>query len=147
MEEYTTAAIRPGQATHVWFISSQIVRNCCRDGCRAYDSSMWLLIEERERRRRRDAHLAEHTRGLLRASLAAYVPGTAVWIYGSLVKPERFHEWSDVDVAFESLPPDMSLEYLQSLLSTDVGREVDVCLLDGTRLRAVIEREGERWIA
>jgi predicted nucleotidyltransferase len=70
----------------------------------------------------------------------------AVWLYGSLVKPGRFHEWSDVDLAFESLPPGMSLEYLQSLLSADVGREVDVCLVDRTRLRATIEREGERWI-
>lgn len=113
----------------------------------AYDSGMWLLIEERERRRQQDALLADTTRDLLRAALGRHVPGTAVWVYGSLVKPWRFHEWSDVDVAFESLPPGMSLEYLQSLLSADVGREVDVCLLDRTRLRAVIEREGERWIA
>lgn len=107
---------------------------------------MWLLIEDRERCRRRDARLADHTRELLRAALGRHAAGTAVWIYGSLVKPGRFHEWSDVDLAFESLPPDMSLEYLQSLLSADVGREVDVCLVDRTRLRSVIEREGERWI-
>jgi hypothetical protein len=49
-----------------------------------------------------------------------------VWVYGSLVKPGRFHSWSDVDVALESLPAGMTLEYLQSLLSADVGREVDV---------------------
>lgn len=108
---------------------------------------MWLLREERERRRRQDALLADNTRGLLRAALERHVPGTAVRVYGSLVKQGRFHEWSDVDVALESLPAGMSLEYLQSLLSADVGREVDVCLLDRTRLRTVIEREGERWIA
>lgn len=108
---------------------------------------MWLLIEERERRNQRDARLADRTRGLLRAALAKHVPGTAVWIYGSLVKPGRFHDWSDVDLAVESLPPGMSLEYLQSLLSADVGREVDVCRLDHTRLRTSIEQEGERWIA
>ena len=45
------------------------------------------------------------------------IPGTVVWVYGSLVKPCRFHEWSDVDVALESLPAGMTLEYLQSLLS------------------------------
>ena len=107
---------------------------------------MGLLAAERERRRRRDAQLADHTRGLLTAALARHVPGTAVWVYGSLVKPGRFHEWSDVDVVFESLPAGMSLEYLRSLLSADVGREVDVCMLERTRLRAAIEREGERWI-
>jgi hypothetical protein len=50
-------------------------------------------------------------------------------------------------VAVESLPPGMTLEYLQSLLSAEAGREVDVCRLDRTRLLPVIEREGERWIA
>ena len=76
--------------------------------------------------------------------MARHVPGTAVWVYGSLVKPGRFHGWSDVDVALESLPAGMTLEYLQSLLSADVGREVDVCLIDRTRLRPVIEGSGER---
>lgn len=108
---------------------------------------MWLLIEERDRRVRREAALAEQTRALLRTAVARHVPGTAVWVYGSLVKPGRFHEWSDVDIAVASLPPGMTLEYLQSLLSAEVGREVDVCQLDRTRLRPVIEREGERWIA
>ena len=39
----------------------------------------------------------------------------------------------------------MTIEYLQSLLSRDVGREVDVCLLESTRLRETILREGEEW--
>jgi predicted nucleotidyltransferase len=107
---------------------------------------MWLLIEESERRRRVDAAIADRTRSTLRASLATHVPGVVVWVYGSLVKPGRFREWSDVDLACESLPAGMTLEYLQSLLSADIGREVDVCLLDRTRLRPVIEREWERWI-
>jgi uncharacterized protein len=112
-----------------------------------YDFDMWLLAEERERRSKRDTALADRTRALLRAALARHVPGTTVWVYGSLIKPGRFHEWSDVDIAVESLPVGMSLEYLQSLLSADVEREVDVCFLDRTRLRPFIEREGERWIA
>jgi predicted nucleotidyltransferase len=108
---------------------------------------MWILSSERERRRRDDAILADRTRGLLRVALARHVPGTVVWVYGSLVKPGRFHEWFDVDLALESLPTGMTLEYLQSLLSADVGREVDVCLIDRTRLRPVIEGGGERWMA
>lgn len=72
------------------------------------------------------------------------MPGVAVWIYGSLVKPGRFHDWSDVEVALESLPAGMTLEYLQSLLSADVGCEVDVCLIDRTRRKPVIEGSGER---
>ena len=113
----------------------------------AYSATMWILASDRERRRRDDAILADRTRGLLRTALARHVSGTVVWVYGSLVKPGRFHEWSDVDVALESLPAGMTLEYLQSLLFADVGREVDVCLIDRTRLRPVIEGSGERWIA
>ena len=74
---------------------------------------MWLLAAEREQRRRDEAILADRTRSLLHAALARHVPGTVVWVYGSLVKPGRFHEWSDVDVALESLPAGMTLEYLQ----------------------------------
>ncbi|MFM8538645.1 MAG: nucleotidyltransferase family protein [Planctomycetaceae bacterium] len=108
---------------------------------------MWLLASQREQRRRNDAALAERTRDRLRESLSRHVPGTAVWVYGSLVRPGSFREWSDVDVALESLPVGMTLESLQSLLSADVGREADVCLIDRTRLKPVIEASGERWIA
>lgn len=111
------------------------------------------------------------TRDVLRGALARHVPGTVVWVYGSLVrgsdktnrgastscgcdrvlsepvKPGRFHDWSDVDVALESLPSDMTLEYLPSLLSAEVGREVDVCMLDHTRLAQEITWSGERSIA
>ena len=118
-----------------------------RRSARAYPEGMWLLVEERERRRQIDAIRAESTRAALRAALARHVPGVAVWVYGSLVKPGRFHEWSDVDLALESLPPAMSLDYLQSLVAADVGCEVDVCLIGRTRLKPMIEREGERWIA
>ena len=107
---------------------------------------MWLLAEHRRTMARRDAALATRMRECLKAALARHAPGTAVWVYGSLVRPGRFREWSDVDLAFEMLPADASLEYLQSVLSDEIGREVDVCLLDRTRLRPVIEREGERWI-
>jgi len=78
---------------------------------RAYSATLWVLASERKRRRD-DAILADRTRELLRAALARHVPGRAVWVYGSLVKPSRFHDWSDVDVAIESLPAGMTREYL-----------------------------------
>jgi len=91
---------------------------------RAYSATLWVLASERKRRRD-DAILTDRTRDLprtfsapsphlLRTFLARHVSGAAVWVYGSLVKPGRFHGWSDVDVALESLPAGMTLEYLQS---------------------------------
>lgn len=82
----------------------------------------------------------------LRASLSRHLPGVAVWVYGSLAKPERFSEFSDVDIALESLPKNVSIDLLQSLLSRDVEREVDICMLETSRLKEDILREGKRWI-
>jgi predicted nucleotidyltransferase len=69
-----------------------------------------------------------------------------MWVYGSILHEDRFHPASDVDLAVERLPVGMTLDFLQSLVSRDIGREVDVCLLERTRLRPRIEAEGERWI-
>ncbi|NDC54748.1 MAG: hypothetical protein EBZ74_10820 [Planctomycetia bacterium] len=69
-----------------------------------------------------------------------------MWVYGSVLHEERFQPTSDVDLAVEWLPAGMTLDYLQSLVSRDVGREADVCLLAQTRLRTQIAAEGERWI-
>lgn len=98
--------------------------------------------------RRRQCDEAE--RVAIRARLDARlrsIPGLgAVWVYGSLVKPGRFKDHSDVDVAVETLPDGISLYLLQSLLSEAAGREVDVCIIGETRLQEKIRNLGERWI-
>jgi len=107
---------------------------------------MSLLSAHRERLRRDRARLCGETRELLRESLARHLPGIPVWVYGSLLDESRFQPASDVDLAIERLPESLSLELLQSLLSREVGREVDVCLLDRTRLKPWIIARGQRWI-
>jgi len=64
----------------------------------------------------------EHERLAVRERLAAavreYLPtGSRVWVYGSLIEPGRFREWSDVDLAIEADPPGMSIYLLASLLA------------------------------
>ncbi len=100
-------------------------------------------LEWREEQRRR---FEDDVRTLLRGALEDLCPGGVVWIYGSLAKPGRFRHCSDADVAFETLPAGLTLEYLQSVLTERTGVEVDVCLLERTRLREEIQRTGERWI-
>ena len=75
------------------------------------------------------------------------VGGFPVWVFGSLTRPGRFRSSSDVDVAFEALPSGWSLYGLTAWLAERLGRRVDVVLLGESRLRAKIEREGERWTA
>lgn len=107
---------------------------------------MTLIESHRAWKSARMARMAEDVRGKLGHALHRHLPGIEVWLYGSLVNPERFHANSDVDLALSELPPGMTREYLQSLLSREVGREVDVCLLEKTRLRDGILKQGEKWI-
>ena len=105
-----------------------------------------LLEAEAARRKMEDEAERLRTRQRLEDSLRKMEGLGAVWMYGSRVKQGSFGPDSDVDLAFESLPPGMSLYLLQSLLSEAVGREVDVCMLSETRLREKILREGEKFM-
>jgi predicted nucleotidyltransferase len=74
-------------------------------------------------------------------ALDEYLPkGSRARVYGSLLESDRFREWSDVDLALERDPPEMSIYLLASLLSERCGRPVDVCLIGETRLEPVIRR-------
>lgn len=85
-------------------------------------------------------------RARLAAALKVLLPeGSRVWVYGSLVEPGRFREWSDVDLALDSDPPGMSIYLLASLLAERCERHVDVCLIGETRLAATIRQRGEAW--
>lgn len=82
----------------------------------------------------------------LTTALGRLLPrGSRVWIYGSLIEPAGFREWSDVDLALERDPPDMSIYLLASLLAERCGRRVDLCLIDETRLADAIRQRGEPW--
>lgn len=82
----------------------------------------------------------------LAAAVREYLPaGSRVWLYGSLIEPGRFREWSDIDLALETEPPGMSIYLLASLLAERCLRRVDVCLLTETRLATAICRKGEVW--
>ena len=76
-----------------------------------------------------------------------HLPGQRVWLFGSLLERGRFHAASDVDLAVESLPPELSLYTLTALLDEEMGRPVDVVLLPDSRLREKILRDAESWIA
>jgi len=104
-----------------------------------------LLQEmERERLERRE-RLRAQVRQQLREVLPQTIPGQQVVVYGSLVKPGRFSEGSDIDLALASEPPGMSLYLLASRLAERLGRRVDLVLLHESRLQDKILREGETW--
>ena len=109
-----------------------------------------MKLLEDDLARRTEARESERlaTRLRLQAALSELLPrGSRVWVYGSLVKPNRYRDGSDIDLALEAEPTGMSLYLFMSLLSDKTGRPVDVSLLGETRLREAIMREGELWTA
>lgn len=107
---------------------------------------MTLLQQmEAERLKRREA-LRLQTQGELRTALRELLPHEKVIVFGSLVKPGRFSEASDVDLALEAEPAGLSLYQLTGLLAEWLDRRVDVVLLSECRFRDKIIREGELWM-
>ena len=101
------------------------------------------MTEERAQRRETERlAVYSHLRQALRELLPA---GTQVWVFGSLLRPGRFRENSDVDIAVVSLPPGRSEAWLQGELGLRLDRVVDVLSLSETRLRSKIEAGGEQW--
>ncbi len=81
----------------------------------------------------------------LRDSLREFFPAQPVTVFGSLVKPGRFSEASDIDLAIEREPAGMTICQLTSLLGERLGRRVDIVLLSECRFRDRILREGKVW--
>lgn len=98
-----------------------------------------------ERTGRREAARLEARERLQEALALLLPPGSEVWVFGSVLRPGRFREDSDLDIAIESLPPGMSEAWLQYQLALRTDRAVDVLNLHETGLRARIRREGEKW--
>ena len=104
-----------------------------------------LLQQRDEARRRQRLQLYEHTRQRLRESLVELIPGERVIVFGSLTRPGRFNDASDIDLALEHEPRGISSGRLMSELSERLGRPVDVVLLGRCRFRDRILQEGEVW--
>lgn len=104
-----------------------------------------LLARRDEARRARRLALRAETRRRLRDALAELVPGHPIWVFGSLTKPGRFNDRSDVDVALADEPRSISVGQLASELTERLGRPVDLVLLDRCRFRDSILREAELW--
>jgi predicted nucleotidyltransferase len=104
-----------------------------------------LLQEYADIRARSAERLRLEVKAEMQALLRELLPGVPIMVFGSLTKPGKFSEYSDVDIALETEPPGMSVYQLSSLLAERLGRPVDVLLLPECRFRERIIREGEQW--
>lgn len=83
----------------------------------------------------------------LHEAFREHLADQAVWVYGSILKPGKFRLESDIDIALERPSAKDSLYALQSLLTEATGYQVDICMLQETRLREAIMLRGQRWTA
>ena len=106
------------------------------------------LLQQRDAARaRRRLEIYQETRRRLKDALRELIPGHKIILFGSLTRPGVFNDRSDVDLALESEPPQMSIYRLIAELMERLGRPVDILMLDQCRFRERIRREGEVWIA
>jgi len=67
-----------------------------------------------------------------------------VYLFGTITKPYRFSEESDIDIAFVGLRDD-DFFFVLAYLSRNLGRDVDILQLEKHRLREKIIKEGVGW--
>jgi predicted nucleotidyltransferase len=107
---------------------------------------MTQLQQRNSDRAERNEALRLQVRERLRIVLRQLLPVDQVVIFGSLTKPHRFTDTSDIDIALETEPAETSLYQLTALLAEEMGRPVDIILLSECRFRDRIAREGEIWM-
>ncbi len=76
--------------------------------------------------------------------LSREIPFEEAFLFGSITKPFRFSEQSDVDVGFVGLQDDQFFRAM-SFLSAKLCVDVDIVQLETHRLGEKIKREGTRW--
>jgi predicted nucleotidyltransferase len=108
---------------------------------------MTLLQKRDLARQQRRLDVFAETRRRLQSALRELIPGQRVILFGSLTRLGVFNDRSDIDLALEAEPVQMSAERLISELMERLDRPVDVLLLDRCSFREKILREGEAWTA
>lgn len=101
------------------------------------------LAERRARREEeRQALLAAVLREL--DALAEQFDLQEAYVFGSVARPGRYREDSDVDVAVAGLPPEQFIS-LMARLSANLGRDVDMVEMEKVHFADKIKREGVKW--
>ena len=104
-----------------------------------------VLDRALERRRRdREALLLAVQAQALRLLDESWVGLDEATLFGSVVRPGRFHADSDVDVAIPDLEP-RAYFALMGYLEEGLEREIDLVVLDVCHFSASIRRTGLRW--
>jgi predicted nucleotidyltransferase len=106
-----------------------------------------LLDEAIEKKRKEQEELRLHvTEKILIAldRLSREITFEEAYVFGSVTKPFRFSERSDIDIGFIGLD-DRHFFRAMSYISEKTGCDVDIVQLEDHRLADKIKRGGIRW--
>jgi predicted nucleotidyltransferase len=96
--------------------------------------------KDEERERARESLMSKISNVLKRLEVSF----EEVYVFGSVTKPYQFGESSDVDIAFKGLDKERFFSTI-SFLNRELGRDVNVVLLEEVHFKEKIIREGIRW--
>ena len=106
-----------------------------------------LWIRARERKGREREALRLKVLGRLDQALSALVEKyqwTECYLFGSVVSPGRFGPESDVDIAVGGLAKQDFYRFVGDISSV-LERDVDVVVLEESRIAETIRRRGKPW--
>lgn len=101
------------------------------------------IDRKRKEREAKRLQLIERLFDILK-KLSKSVSFDEAYIFGSVIKPHRFAELSDIDIGFIGLK-DEAFFKVMAFVSDEIGLDVDVIQLEGHRLADKIKREGMKW--
>jgi hypothetical protein len=106
-----------------------------------------ILDEVIEKKRRDQEELRLHMMGKIQTALdrlSREIAFEEEYLFGSITKPFRFSERSDIDIGFIGLD-DRYFFRVMYCISEEIGRDVDIVQLEDHRLADKIKRQGTRW--
>lgn len=103
------------------------------------------VIEQKKLQRERDRLTIIRRTFLVLDEMSDIIFFKDAFLFGTIIKPFRFFNESDVDIGFNGLS-DKDYFKAMAYLSNCLNREVDIIQLERHRLSDKIVKEGMRWM-
>ena len=110
-----------------------------------FNTALLDEVIEKKRKEREDLRLDVIAK-ILKAieGLSGEIAFDEAYLFGSVTKPFRFFESSDIDIGFVGLD-NRHFFKVMSYLSDETGHDVDVVQIEDHRLADKIKKGGVRW--
>jgi predicted nucleotidyltransferase len=110
-----------------------------------FDISTWrhALIDNRRRIERQRIDALDKVNKAIEELSHTY-QWDDLYIFGSAIRPERYYEFSDIDIGIEGLDKFMHYKFIADLSSL-IEKEVDVIRLEDCSFADTIRTRGIRW--